>query len=179
MKSRVQIENTVNALLRKHGVCQPPVPVDEISKAEDIQIVEASLRADVSGALLRKNGVSGIAVNGAHPYTRRRFTIAHELAHHFLNHQGEADHLDWQFTVIRRDGSSSDATDVNEMEANLFAASLLMPRELLRADVEEHCRFNGELSLSEEDIARLAQKYVVSTSAMRYRLMNLALLSPA
>lgn len=176
--SRAQIEQSVQLLIDKHGVCSAPVPVDLIAKAEGLPIVETSLRSDVSGALLRRADVSAIAVNNAHPHTRRRFTIAHELGHHILRHPGEADHLDWQFTVIRRDGASSDRTDTYEMEANFFAASLLMPREWLRKDVEARVRANHTVGMSEQDISTLASRYEVSSTSMKYRLMNLALIPP-
>ena len=68
---------------------------------------------------------------------RERFTLAHELAHHLLNHQqymaGEfCDEGDFVLQRQRID----DGTDIARMEfqANYFAASLLMPRACFTAD---------------------------------------------
>jgi Zn-dependent peptidase ImmA (M78 family) len=158
-------------------VTQPPIPVDAIAKAEGLQILETSLAGDVSGALVRSEGLSGIAVNNQHHPNRRRFTIAHELAHFSLKHEGKDNHIDWQFTVIRRDGVSSEASDAQEIEANFFAASLLMPKEMIRSDLASRLGYNTESGVSEAEIQLLARKYQVSDTALKYRLMNLGLLS--
>jgi Zn-dependent peptidase ImmA (M78 family) len=170
--TRREIEAKVDSLLREHGVDAVPVPVEAIARASGLPIVEADMEADVSGALVRSGRVQGIAVNANQAHVRKRFTVAHELGHHVLNHV-DSDHLDWQFTVIRRDGRSSEAEDDREIAANFFAASLLMPKGWLRQDVERSRRFDGEVRLDEDDIHSLARKYKVSETAMRYRLQNL------
>ena len=178
MRTRRDIEEQVEQLLRKHGISGAPVPVDAIAKSEGLPVIEASLKAEVSGALIQSQGMSGIAVNSSHHPNRRRFTVAHELAHFLLAHEGKEDHIDWQFTIIRRDGVSSVASDFQEIEANFFAASLLMPKQLVRDDVSRNVRYNGEPDADQDEIQLLARKYQVSESAMRYRLINLGLLSP-
>jgi Zn-dependent peptidase ImmA (M78 family) len=178
MTSRAEIEQRVGALLAKHRIEGPPVPVRDIATAESLHIIESSINGDVSGALVRDGSFAAIAINVNNHSNRQRFTIAHELAHYFLDHEGEKEHIDWQFTVLRRDGRSSEATDSREMEANYFAASLLMPREFVRADVAQLARFNGEVMLEEEEIRSLALRYAVSPLAMTYRLVNLGLMDP-
>lgn len=178
MISRTDIENRVSYLLRRHGIHSAPVPVERIANAEGVQIVESALNSDVSGALIRNHGITAIAVNSAHAANRRRFTIAHELAHFLLEHKGDQDHVDWTFTVLRRDGKSSEATVSDEIEANAFAANLLMPREYLYADLRAEAGFSGEVEVSQERLQVLARKYQVSPAAMSYRLINLGLMSP-
>lgn len=177
MRSRREIEHQINQLLGQHGITQPPIPIEAIAVAEGLPIVESPFAGDVSGALIRSSGLNGIAVNGSQHPNRKRFTIAHELAHHLLEHEGE-DHLDWKFTILRRDGKSSEATDTQEMEANFFAASLLMPRQFLREDLALRANFNGEAELNSEGLLELARRYQVSETAMKYRLINLGLISP-
>jgi len=141
-------------------------------------LLESPFPSDVSGALVRSGKVVAIAVNLSQHANRQRFTIAHELAHYFLKHTEGEDHLDRKFTVLRRDENSSTATDENEIQANYFAACLLMPEEFLRRDVAQLARFNGETVLSEPEIFSLAKKYQVSRAAMSYRLVNLGLIDP-
>ncbi len=119
ISDRQQIEQQVEDLLVEHGVTSVPVPVEAIARAEGLPIVETDMEADVSGALIKSGNLHGIAVNASQAPVRKRFTVAHELAHHLLSHVAE-DHLDWQFTVIRRDGRSSDATDYKEIEAKFL-----------------------------------------------------------
>jgi Zn-dependent peptidase ImmA (M78 family) len=178
MRSQREIEEQVTRILTAHGISQPPIPLDRIAAAEGLPIIESSFPSDVSGALIRNGGVSGIAVNCAQSPNRQRFTIAHELAHHLLGHKGEQDHIDWKFTVLRRDGKSSEATDGDEIEANAFAAQLLMPKHMIVADLRNEVGLNGEVELTDERLIALARRYRVSTIAMNYRLINLGLISP-
>jgi len=178
MRSRREVEYLVSQILGKHGITEPPVPIEAIAVAENLPVVESPFGTDVSGALIRSKGFSGIAVNGSQHPNRKRFTVAHELAHYIMEHKGGDDHLDWKFTVLRRDGKSSEGTETQEMEANFFAASLLMPRPFLRKDLELRAGPNGEADLQPEDILALAKKYQVSETAMKYRLINLAFISP-
>ena len=178
MSTRREIEETVSGLLKRHQIYGAPVPVDRIATEEGLPIIEHALQGEVSGALISSNGVSAIAVNSAHHLNRRRFTIAHELAHSKLCHKGDQDHIDWKFTVLRRDGKSSEASDVQEIEANMFAANLLMPREFLSKDLKLQAGSNGEVELSNEQLSALARKYQVSETAMNFRLINLGLISP-
>jgi Zn-dependent peptidase ImmA (M78 family) len=131
----------------------------------------------VSGALFRKDKVVAIAINARQSPKRKRFTIAHELAHYLLGHKDE-DHIDWEFTVIRRDGKSSEATDVQEIEANAFAANLLMPKMFVFRDVERFKNYSGEVEINEAARQFLAMKYEVSELALNFRLTNLGLISP-
>ncbi len=174
--TRKQIEQQVLDLLVEHDIDSVPVPIEAIARAQGLPIVETKMEADVSGALIRSGNLQGIAINSSQAPNRKRFTVAHELAHFLLNHV-DKDHIDWQFTVIRRDGRSSEAEDDQEIAANFFAASLLMPKHLLRQDVERHKRFDGEIQLDDSDVLLLAKKYKVSEAAMRYRLQNLSFMS--
>jgi Zn-dependent peptidase ImmA (M78 family) len=178
--NRSDIEVRIAELLNKHGITRVPIPLEMIAQGEGIPVVEMPFKSDVSGALIRSQGMSGIAVNAAQHPNRKRFTIAHELAHFLLDHKAQdEDHIDWKFTIIRRDGISSEASDAQEIEANAFAACLLMPAQYLRADLNNRVGFNGEAELDEPQIQALAHKYRVSVEAMRYRLVNLGLIFPA
>jgi len=177
MINRKEIESRVSELLRRHSIVCAPVRIDELAKAEGLAVVESPFPSDVSGALLRHGDVAAIAVNGRQSPNRKRFTVAHELAHYLLDHK-DRDHIDWKFTVIRRDGKSSQASDEQEIEANAFAANLLMPRQFLLEDVQIYKNFNGEVEIDGIAQQALARKYQVSEIALTYRLANLGLIDP-
>ena len=107
-------------LLKERGVDSVPVKVQSLAQAEGLEVVNLEMKADVSGALIKGVKGAAIAVNASHAPTRQRFTIAHELGHYLLGHKAD-DHIDWHFTVLRRDSVSSDAVDDQEIEANFFA----------------------------------------------------------
>jgi Zn-dependent peptidase ImmA (M78 family) len=165
-----QIKRLVERLLLQASVTKPPVPVDRLA-----QLSGATLRyvpteeEDISGVLFREGASVIIGVNALHPKTRQRFTIAHELGHLSLHHESEM-HVDRGFRYYARDLRSSQANDIREMEANAFAAELLMPTSLLRKDLER-------LSVDCEDdrvVQELAARYKVSAQAMTIRLTNLS-----
>ena len=86
-----------------------------------------------------------------------------------LLHEGKEVHIDRIYRVNLRDAVSSQATDRDEIEANRFAAELLMPFCFLVVDVED-----GYIDIEdEEEIKDLAEKYRVSMQAMTIRLNNL------
>src|SRR5215472_1062389 len=75
-----------------------------------------------------------IGVNSAHPHVRQRFTISHELGHRAL-HPGRELILDVPVRVNMRNKTSSMASDFEEIEANAYAAALLMPEQMVREEL--------------------------------------------
>ena len=168
MKIRVAlIRRKVNQLLEELEIDEPPVPVRKIARHCDARIVRVPGEGDndLSGFLYREGDQAVIGVNKDHAPVRQRFTIAHELGH-LLLHEHDQVHVDRGFRVQLRSGVSSQGTDRDEMEANRFAAELLMPSCLLRLDVEQR-----EFDLANDDELRsLARRYGVSTQALAIRL---------
>jgi Zn-dependent peptidase ImmA (M78 family) len=160
------IEETVEHLLRKNRITKPPIPVERIAEREGLDIRLAPYEGDLSGALVRTDREAFIGVNSHHHPNRRRFTVAHELAHFFL-HKGMRLHIDKNIWVNWRDDESSKAVQWTEIQANQFAAELLMPTALLRRDVDRLGRIDDHL------VQFLARKYRVSSQAMDIRLNNL------
>jgi Zn-dependent peptidase ImmA (M78 family) len=60
------------------------------------------------------------------------------------------------------------AVDPDEIEANRFAAELLMPYSMLQADLAEHA-IDPE---DEAEFERLAKRYRVSVQAMTHRIAH-------
>ncbi len=166
---RRKIQTTVQQLLQSHGVTDPPVPVERIARAEGVRIYLKSLKGDISGFLYRDAQESVIGVNTHHPRARQRFTLAHEMGH-FLLHAGEKVHVDHGFEILLRNDRSAKGVDDDEMEANLFAAELLMPKAFLMKDLAdvESVDINDDRSIGE-----LAKRYSVSVQALMIRLTAL------
>jgi Zn-dependent peptidase ImmA (M78 family) len=159
-------------LLDHLGISRPAVPVQLLAENLGIRVIETDLEADVSGALITQSSGTLIAVNARHGKNRQRFTLAHEIGHFVLEHSGMKSHVDRHFTVIRRDNNSSTATDQLEIQANRFAASLLMPTNFI---VKEFAKYG---SFDNDTIDKLAQRYVVSSLAFQIRLSNLGFYTP-
>lgn len=174
MVRRKHVRTLVQRLLAEHHVRSAPVDVVEIAKTLGVEVQETPAEDDLSGFLYRdrKRNSAIIGVNADHHPNRRNFTAAHELGHYLL-HDFHDVHVDREFKVWLRDGASSKGTDLEEKEANLFAAELLMPVHFLKRDVEEI----GTIDLMDEEVLQeLGAKYGVSTQAMTFRLAYLGYL---
>lgn len=153
------------------GISEPPVPVEMVPDKFGIHLCELSGSDDIFGAIVRQASNVVIAVNPSQHPNRQRFTIAHELGHFFC-HPSRAEHVDRDFRVHWRNRESSQGINWEEIEANRFAAELLMPERFLRTDLA------GTAALSESVIRSLATRYRVSSVAMKFRLLNLGILPP-
>jgi Zn-dependent peptidase ImmA (M78 family) len=163
--SRIQRE--VETLHSRYSVNCPPVDVAGIAERAGAAISYERLEDDLSGFFVRGKTNFVIGVNKWHPDTRQRFTIAHELGHYFL-HDFDDVHVDRAFRF--RSPISAKAVDIEEIEANTFAAWILIPERMLLSDI----RSSG-IDLQDDDrIQELAVRYAVSQQSMSFRILNLA-----
>jgi Zn-dependent peptidase ImmA (M78 family) len=125
--------------------------------------------------LFRDDELTVIGVNSLHPKMRRRFTIAHELGHCLL-HKGMETYLDRSVRLNFRDERSALAVDRNEIEANAFAAELLMPRPAFTRVLLETAHRDSQSD--RQFLKNLATLFEVSGQAMEHRLVNLNVLAP-
>ncbi|MCM3006704.1 ImmA/IrrE family metallo-endopeptidase [Priestia koreensis] len=170
-------EKKANNLLESLNINQIPIPVNEIAQKLNIKISYEPFEGDLSGVLYRDNSHTIIGVNSNESDKRQRFTIAHELGH-FILHEGEQLHVDHNFKVNFRDSVSSQGAKLAEIEANAFAASLLMPESLVR-EAYETTILNGVDPFTDdhsEEVDLLAKLFNVSQTAMLIRLGKLGLL---
>jgi len=139
------------------------VPVASI--AEDLLALRVRVAPGlpVSGMLVPAERL--VLVDGAEPSDRRRFTLAHEVAHWVLHCASPASAP----PVLCRQVHAGGGRDVREREANVFAADLLMPEDAVR----------GAAAAGNTDPLALAPVFAVSEAAMRWRLYNLGLMPAA
>ena len=164
-----KIRALVGILLADHSVTQPPVPVERIVKARGVRLHLDALEGDISGFAYRSDDQLVIGVNTSQAAVRQRFTIAHELGHLLLHDQGRV-HVDRGFVIRLRSEVSSQGTEWEEIEANRFAAELLMPEQFLREDLEG---IDSIDMLDDDRIGALAKHYDVSKQALLIRLTAL------
>lgn len=156
-------------LLSKFSVKSVPVPVERIVKALGIRVEYAPLDGELSGLAYVREGLPIVGINTLHSPNRQRFTLAHELAHVQLHGPELENAVHVDRGSLRRDAISAAGTDPIEIEANTFAAELLMPQDLLLAILD-----GRSIDLEDDEaVAGLAKRFRVSEAAMRFRLDSL------
>lgn len=170
--ARLRPDEAARRLLRTYQISQPPVPIENIATSEGARIVRQHSKGPESGFALREGGRWIIGINTQTSRRRQRFSIAHELGH-LLLHEGKL--IVSSVRLDLRNQISSLGTDKEEIEANRFAAELLMPRNLVQAAAS--AKLSEGLPGRDELIAELAREFDVSNEAMGYRLINLGVLS--
>ena len=187
-KRQKQIEDIATALLRQTGYY--PANAGELVDKIGIEVAAVATRLgitlslydfgnDVSGVLVRDGDKTTIGYATQTGSERQRFTVAHELGHYILDHQRKGVFVDTpeKYFTLFRDAKSATGEDVQEREANAFAAALLMPRELLIEAATDLYNLGATITRDEDFdlVARLAKRFYVSKLAMSIRLTNLDL----
>lgn len=131
-----------------------------------IHVAGVSL-AEMRGFAERSRPFPVIGVNGKDAATGKTFSLIHELAHILLDSDEES-----PLHVLRAPVPSQDTGASVEAFCNRVAAAVLMPREdvLGQSDVEVATQ---SPRWTDEQIARLSNRYKVSREAMVLRLIDL------
>lgn len=173
-KSLRKFRDKVRDILINNDVKLPPVPVKMIARSMGVEVEFLNLDEEISGFLINDKNRKIIGVNSTHSIKRQRFTISHELGH-FCIHNNDEISVDKRIGPIMiklRNKISSNAQNLEEIEANQFAAELLMPEGFLLKDLKNtNVDFNDE-----EELKKIADKYEVSVQALSYRLINLGVI---
>lgn len=147
------------ALIKQVGFKSPPVSLWKIIvhlKLEskfDVQPVE-DFGENISGVIVVIDDSTIIGFNKKQHWHRRRFTIAHEIGHFKMGSM----HNDLMAALTSNNPA--------EIEANQFAAELLIPYQFLKTDFQNSTKSIDELSM----------KYRVSKEAMGWRISKSGLL---
>lgn len=144
---------------------RPPVDVVSIIRELGILYREKPMRPEQSGYFARHGNTYEIGVNSIESEQRKRFTAAHELGHYILHRDllMDGEHFDRLFGASARSNPTWPFTRHHEIQANAFAADIIMPADLVTTTY----RNNGN------NITLAAERFDVSQKAMAFRLKNL------
>ncbi|MEM7120543.1 MAG: ImmA/IrrE family metallo-endopeptidase [Pseudomonadota bacterium] len=161
------------AVLKQLRDLAPPVPVREIAEALDIYEIREEQLTGLEGCLITTDDKSdgAILVNSDGSEQRKRYTIGHELGHY----------VNPFHKPVSAEGFRCSSSDMSveqfsagnralrmEVEANTFAAELLMPAQLFRSRLDRI----GGLDLGH--ILSLADEFCVSREATARRCVAMA-----
>jgi len=139
-----------------------PVNIHKISGDYGVRVEYTPMFSE-SGVVSIESGKPIIRVNSTETERRQRFTVAHELGHIVLHHLTEEKP---EFRDPTQNYTLANY-DVRERDANRFAATILMPPEVVRSIL------NSE-GITNVDV--LADRFGVSTAAMTIRLKTMGIL---
>lgn len=102
-----------------------PISMRQFCKYYGLKYKKVPLDKNTCGMMIRSSRGNYIIVNAYHPYTRRRFSVAHEAGHYFLGHESDVTHERGHHRF-------------EEAQANKFGSCLLMPNDLIHRVHKEH-----------------------------------------
>ncbi len=144
-------------VLEKASPKFPPVLINDIvsyiKRDTTLTVYSWNFGKKIAGILVQDKSGSSIGYNVTQHRHRQRFTVAHEIGHCLLGHVCSG--ADYNFK----------SKDPHEIEANQFAAELLMPSQALK----DECKYGINAK-------ELANKFYVSEEAMWLKLMECKLI---
>lgn len=147
-------------IVKYYGFQSPnEISLEDIAYHQGISIEYSQLNK-VEALLLRKSNKGIICVSDREMETgRRRFAVAHELGHWYC-HSGIS-----QVWLCTSDSIQAYKGNAHEIEANAFAAELLMPRSWLTQRV-------GNQQLTVRLICQIAEEFGTTLTATAVRLVE-------
>jgi Zn-dependent peptidase ImmA (M78 family) len=127
-----------------------------VEEGHGVPVGVVALGPGLAGAYLRRPRGALILLNGADAAPRLRFTLAHELGHHVLAHEQSVD----THAALDRPARAI------EVQANRFAAELLVPVPAVRAWLAGR----DAPAVGLDDVVELAARFGISAPAALFRL---------
>ncbi len=159
MNEKAEAKDAALQLLSDRWDNQLPVDPIQMARVLGIEVAKVELDRQVAGYIKQHDGRVRIYLNRADKKPRWRFTCAHEIGHFVRNGDGDFAYVDY------RDTLAQEGVDPDEIYANTFAATLLMPESAVTQFLE--IRMGAK---------QMASEFGVSPTAMKIRLESLGLL---
>lgn len=160
-----QIENIAEAIRKHFGYTDEDYFIDITKVATNAGMIVNEVEFEdpnISGMLITNGTQLTVDINRSESEERKRFTIAHEIAHSILHSSKKGNHIDYR-QAIKNYTSKDELT--KEVQANMLASAILMPKKLVK-NAWERLR----------DIDDIADLFKVSKRAAAIRLESLGLI---
>lgn len=161
-KARVaEARHAASALLKDAKIVKGPVTlrtvIESIPKRFNLIVrgTDKYIPEGVDAFTHKEPGLTIIGFNTNVAVVRQKFSVAHEIGHLYMGHLHGKSSIDL------------DSTDFDEIEANQFAAHLIMPTTFLRRDIKQ----------GSKSVFDLAMHYGVSEEAMWWQLSKSGLIN--
>ncbi len=160
-KIESKAKNLLEKIIGDISFIEPPINLAKILENFNLSLAKVRFKdPSVSGAFDKNQKTIYLSKDDS--YKRQLFTAAHELGHLVLGHNKN---LDIFYRQQASEFNGNLKNDLEEKQANYFAAALLMPEELVKKFWEK-----------KPDIELLAAYFGVSKQAAFWRLKELGLI---
>jgi Zn-dependent peptidase ImmA (M78 family) len=159
LKAKAEARAAALQLLNDGWDSQLPIQPTQTARVLEIGVAKVKLDPEVAGYIERRDGRTCIYLNRDDSELRQRFTCAHEIGHFVRNGDRDFAYVD------HRDELSKEGVDPEEIYANTFAATFLMPERAVTEFVD-----------LDVGVKQMAAEFGVSKLAMKTRLESLGLL---
>ena len=150
--------NVARQLLKDAKISQAPIMirdvVNHIKKTSDLSVYPWAFGDNTDGIQVTHGESATIGYNQDQHRHRQRFTVAHEIGHFMMGH-------------TNGNSFDLDSKKPEEIEANQFAAELLIPLSLL----------NKELKNGNKDVENIAKIFDVSKESIWWKLRECNLIN--
>jgi hypothetical protein len=153
LTSDAHYKGLVEAQLRRAGIIEPPVSVDDAAAILGVPTMTVAFPAWFTGAIVLEGGVPVVLLNGSSSPESRRDALAHMLSHILVR-------IDEPATPYPRDSSG------DHRLADAMAEEFVMPEYMVREQAGKW--FN--------DYRYLARLFAVSESDMMAKMRDLGLM---
>lgn len=155
---RQSTTTTIRRLLERLDIAEPPVDLESVARYQGVHTIEESPMGTLFGSTTRTEHGFAIELNASQPH-RRRFTLAHEIAHTILDSKHSA-----LGPVGMRKPQTYNAV---ERKCDRLAAELLMPEHMFRPRVHA-------APATIQTITELAELFDVSVESTAVRFAQLS-----
>jgi len=147
--------------LKDFGLDKAPIDLPRIYRLIGPKLRFEPMDNEISGKLEKQNDMWCAIINSLHSENRQNFTMAHELGHYLLHVKTEREDPFIDRAFFRHDSGIGSPTNyqVEEVEANQFAADLLMPKD----------QFRNFVIHKSNKVADIADNFKVSPQAVKIR----------
>lgn len=170
--SAVTPEGRAALLLHRHAITAIPVPVDDIARAEGIEVAGTPHDGPEYGFALTAGRLL-VGINTRTHSPRQRCATAHGLGHVLMH---EAPVLVCRTSRSASPEAGSTPSARQEAEANAFCAALVMPEEAV-AEVTAGINVGQGQGGCTAFVELIAHRFGVPVEVAAYRLASLGLLS--
>lgn len=155
--------NELAKIKKKYGKIDFPIDPFKLLKDNEV-IVSFGNFDNLEGIIINDNdNVNIVGVNQNRPWTRQRFTAAHEYCHYIKDIRKEKNDIS-KIECFR------DSNSRIERYANKFASCLLMPSFKVKELYKQYKNDKGYIDF--ESVTRIAEFFGVSFSSCIYRLIS-------